>query len=213
MKKINLVEIISDDVFVVDLMYAKKENMLLKDVYSIIGMGNRCFVQPDLWFCLQKLIPILRENQFKLKICDAYRPKEAFDLMKKIVPMKGFFAQSAELSQHCHASAIDVTLLDNNGNELDFPCAVDAYEEKYAKQVVQGEVDEFYKHLEKAKYSWNAPEDAKKIKNRDMLRQMMETVGLLSLPHEWWHFNLPNKEKYPLVNSVFYTDGKCEFFI
>lgn len=48
---------------------------------------------------------------------------------------------------------------------------------------------------------------------REMLRQMMENVGLLALEHEWWHFNLPNKEKYPLVNSVFAADGSCQFFI
>lgn len=213
MQKINLVEIKSDDDFEIDMMYAKKENMLLRDVYAEVGMGNRCFVQLDLWQCLQKLRPILQEKGLKLKICDAYRPPLAFDLMKKIIPMKGFFAETAERSQHCHASAIDVTLLDKNGLELDFPCAVDGYEKKFAQQVVQGEVEEFYQHLEKAKYSWNASEDAEKIKNREMLRQMMESVGLVALEHEWWHFNLPNKEKYPQVNSIFYVDGSCQFFI
>lgn len=213
MQKINLVEVKSDDDFEIDMMYAKTQNMMQTDVYSAVGMGNRCFVQPDLWECLQNLRPILQTKGLKLKICDAYRPPLAFDLMKKITPMEGFFAATAERSQHCHASAIDVTLLDKKGVELDFPCAVDAYEEKYALQVLQGKVDEFYKHLEKAKYSWNAPEDAEKIKNREMLRQMMENVGLAALEHEWWHFNLPNKEKYPLVNSVFAADGSFQFFI
>ncbi len=213
MQKINLVEIKSDDDFEIDMMYAKTQNMMQTDIYSKIGMGNRCFVQPDLWSCLQKLRPLLQEKQLKLKICDAYRPPLAFEMMKKIIPTEGFFAATAERSQHCHASAIDVTLLDKNGVELDFPCAVDAYEEKYAKQVMLGKVNEFYKHLEKAKYSWNAPEDAKKIKNRDMLCQMMENVGLIALEHEWWHFNLPNKEKYPLINAVFDTKDNFFFFI
>lgn len=212
MQKINLVEIKSDDNFVVDMMYAKKDNMMQTDVYSVVGMGNRCFVQPDLWQCLQKLRPILQEKGLKLKICDAYRPPLAFECMKKIIPMEGFIAATAERSQHCHASAIDVTLLYENGVELDFPCAVDGYEKKYALQVLQGEVEEFYQHLEKAKYSWNAPEDAEKIKNREMLRQMMEGAGLVALEHEWWHFNLPNKEKYPLVNSAFYENNGYEFY-
>ena len=213
MQKINLVEIKSDDTFVVDMMYAKKDNMMQTDVYSAVGMGNRCFVQPDLGDCLQKLRPVLHQKGLKLKICDAYRPPLAFERMKKIIPMEGFFARSAERSQHCHASAVDVTLLDENGAELAFPCVVDGYEKKYALQVLQGEVKEFYQHLEKAKYSWNAPEDAEKIKNREMLRRMMEDVGLAALEHEWWHFNLPNKEKYPLVKSVFAADGSCQFFI
>ena len=212
MKKVNLLEIKSDEDFVVDMMYAKPENMMLTDVYSKVGMGNRCFVQPDLWQCLQKLRPFLQEKGLKLKICDAYRPMLAFELMKKIIPMQGFFADSAELSQHCHASAVDVTLLDEKGAELAFPCAVDGYEKKYALQVLQGEAKEFFGHLQKAKYSWMAPEDAEKIQNREMLRQMMENVGFEPLPHEWWHFNLPNKEKYPLINATFYADGRCEFY-
>ena len=212
MQNINLVEIKSDDTFVVDMMYAKKDNMMQTDVYSPVGMGNRCFVQPDLEQCLQKLRPVLREKGLKLKICDAYRPPKAFECMKKIIPMEGFFAATAERSQHCHASAVDVTLLDKNGVELAFPCAVDAYEKKFALQVLQGEAEEFYKHLEKAKYTWNAPEDAEKIKNRDMLRRMMENAGLLALEHEWWHFNLPDKEKYPLVNSIFSADEYYHFF-
>ncbi len=213
LKEIQLVEIQTDDVWVIDMMYAKKENMMQLPVYQQVGLGNRCFVHPDLANCLENLKPLLRERHLKLKICDAYRPIDAFYLMKKIIPMRGFFALSPECSQHCHASAVDVTLLDDKGRELEFPCHVDAYEEKFAKQIALGQWDEFRLHLLKAKYDWYESGFEKEIAHRTLLRDLMEAVGLKALEHEWWHFNLPNKDKYPLVYSSFDDDKMAHFFI
>lgn len=211
MEKMNLIEVKSDDVFFVNMMYFSTDNMLMQDIYGKIGLGNRCFVHNDLWLLLQKLIPELKKNNLKLKICDAYRPPLAHEMMREIIPMTGFFAATPERSQHCHASAIDVVLLDENGNELEFPCQVDAYEAKYAKAIANGEWDAFKAHLERAKYSWNATEDASKIANRDKLRSLMEAAGFQAIEHEWWHFNLPNKENYPLVNFEVSETGEFIF--
>ncbi len=211
-KEINLVEIKSGGVFVIDMMYAGTQNMMLTDVYTQVGLGNRCFIQPDLQKCLLHLEPVLKQKNLKLKICDAYRPPRAFDLMKKIIPQPGFFAAEAEKSQHCHASAVDVTLLDEQGRELPFPCKVDAFEEKYARLVAAGQWNEFQLHLKKAKYSWNSAEASIQTANRDMLRNMMENAGLEALEHEWWHYNLPNREKYPLIDCEFFPDGEVKFF-
>lgn len=213
MKEIQLVEIKSDEGFVVDMMYAKKENMMQTPVYRQVGLGNRCFVHPDMANCLRNLKPLLLQRHLKLKICDAYRPVDAFYLMKKIIPMEGFFALSPERSQHCHASAVDVTLLDDDGRELNFPCRVDAYEEKFAQQIANGQWDEFRLHLQKAKYEWNESGFEQEIQHRTLLRNLMETVGLSALEHEWWHFNLPDKDKYPLVYSSFEGDNTARFFV
>lgn len=207
----DLIEVKTAGVFVVDMMYASDANMMQTDVYGKVGLGNRCFVHPDVWMRLQKLEPVLQQKGLKLKICDAYRPPLAFHIMKEIIPMAGFFAAEPVKSQHCHASAIDVTLLDENGEELAFPCAVDAYEPRYAAEIAAGEWDDFRRHLEKAKYSWNAPEDGDKIANRDMFRRMMEEAGFQALEHEWWHYNLPDKEKYPMVDFKVNPDGSCSF--
>ena len=213
MKEIHLVEILSDNEFVVDMMYARKENMLRTPVYQMVGLGNRCFVHHDLADCLGRLKPLLRQRKLKLKICDAYRPVEAFYLMKKIIPVDGFFALSPERSQHCHASAIDAILLDENGIELEFPCHVDAYEERFALQVAKKQWNDFFQHLEKAKYDWNESGFDEPIANRKLLRCLMETVGLRALEHEWWHFNLPDKDKYPLIWGHFEKNGETRFFI
>ncbi len=207
-----LIEIKTGGVFVIDMMYAGTENMMKTDVYTRVGLGNHCFIHPEMYAKLQKLAPVLVERGLKLKICDAYRPPLAHKLMKKIIPMEGFFAAEPERSQHCHASAIDVTLIDAGTNrELEFPCLVDAYTPEYADQIAKGEWAAFKRHLKKAGYGWTAPQAEKAIANRDMLRRLMEEAGFVALEHEWWHYNLPDKEKYPLIDFAISPEGKFIF--
>ena len=206
-----LQEITTNEFFTVDMMYAGVNNMLRTNIYERVGLGNRCFVCDDMYACLQRLAPMLRQRGLKLKICDAYRPPLAHRLMKEIIPMSGFFAAEPEKSQHCHASAVDVSLINAaTGQELSFPCEVDAYTPYFAEQIALGKWDEFRTHLEKAKYSWNNPQDAAKIANRSLLRSLMEQSGLQALEHEWWHFNLPDKAKYPMVEFSL-VDGQFCF--
>ena len=198
-----LQEITTNEFFTVDMMYAGVNNMLRTNIYERVGLGNRCFVCDDMYACLQRLAPMLWQRGLKLKICDAYRPPLAHRLMKEIIPMSGFFAADPEKSQHCHASAVDVSLINAaTGQELSFPCEVDAYTPYFAEQIALGKWDEFRTHLEKAKYSWvgRSPQDAALIANRSLLRDLMEQAGLQALEHEWWHFNLPDKDKYPMVD-------------
>ena len=66
----DLIEVKTAGVFVVDMMYASDANMMQTDVYGKVGLGNRCFVHPDVWTRLQKLEPVLQSKGLKLKICD-----------------------------------------------------------------------------------------------------------------------------------------------
>ncbi|MBR6663934.1 MAG: hypothetical protein IKL33_03810, partial [Alphaproteobacteria bacterium] len=71
------VEIKGED-FIIDMMYANtSNNMLGIPVYEDIGLGNRAFVHRDMWEVLKKVIPILRQKNLKMKICDAARPVKA----------------------------------------------------------------------------------------------------------------------------------------
>lgn len=189
---------ISDDSFIIAMMYAVPQNMTGVAVYEKIGFGNRAIVHKNMWEKLSQLIPVLKEQKLKLKIFDAYRPPLAHKMLKEIIPMEGFFAANPERSQHCHATAIDVCLCDESGNELIYPTNVDAYTPYFAQQIQQGRTEEFFAHLQKARHDYNAPEMAEAIKNRQFLKQLMESIGLVSIPHEWWHYNLPGGQNYPI---------------
>ena len=41
------------------------------------------------------------------------------------------------------------------------------------------------------------------LKNRALLKSVMEKYGFIALSTEWWHFYLPNASNYELLNIPF----------
>lgn len=194
-----------DEHFIIDMMYARENNMVGQAVYEKIGFGNKAYVHKDVAECLKSLIPVLEAKHYKMRICDAYRPPIAHEMLLQIIPQAGFFAATAERSNHCHGTAVDVCLTDMNGNNLDYPTEIDAYEEKYQKQVSAGNFDEFFVHLKKAGHDYEGAA-LKQIENRLFLKNLMETHGFSSITHEWWHYNINDFASYPLVNWEYSKD-------
>lgn len=187
--------------FIIDMMYAGlNNNMTGRAVYAEIGLGNRAFVHRDMWKVLQKAIPALERLNLKMKICDAGRPVIAHRILTEIIPIKGFFALEPEKSQHCHGTAVDVCLCTPDGQELAYPTRVDAYEAQIAQEAQQGKTSKLTEQLKKARHDYEAPELKTEISNRQQLKELMESIGLQSIPHEWWHYNLPGGLEYPLFD-------------
>jgi D-alanyl-D-alanine dipeptidase len=203
--------LINDSHFIIDMMYARTDNMVQRAVYSEIGFGNVAYIHKDVYKQLLSLVPILEELNLKMRICDAYRPPLAHQKFLEFVPRSKakFFVASPEISNHCHGTAIDVCLTDLRGNNLVYTLEVDAYELKFAKQVVKGKFDEFEKHLIKARHDYmNADKIA--IDNRQFLRTLMETQGFECIEHEWWHYNLIGWQNYPMIDWI--NDQKPRLF-
>lgn len=197
----NLAEV-KGDCFIIDMMYARSQNMVGQPVYEQIGFGNRAYLHRDMWNILQKAEPWLKAHRLKLKICDAYRPPLAHMKLREIIPAPGFFALSPERSQHCRGTAVDVVLTQENGEELPYPTQVDAYRPDYAQEVQKGNMTAFFEYLKQARHDYENPDMATEIANRKELKALMENIGLLAIAHEWWHYNLPegNTDKYPLID-------------
>lgn len=196
--KQNELILFNDPHFIIDMMYARSNNMVQQAVYEKIGFGNQAYMHPDVAENLLSLIPILEENNLEMRICDAYRPPLAHQKLLEIIPFEGFFAKNPERSNHCHGTAVDVCLTDLRGNNLPYPTEIDAYEKRYALQVLKGDFKEFQQHLIKARHDYDKAADDE-LKNRRFLKDLMEAHGFSSIPHEWWHYNLKNYQDYPLV--------------
>lgn len=206
---VKLVEIKSDADFIVDMMYAKPTNMSGIDAYGQIGLGNRCFIRPEAAENLENLRPKLRAEHLKLKVFDGYRPPQSHTLMMNAMPVKGLYADSAFLSSHCHAAALDVCLCREDGEELDFPTKVDAYLPRFADEVHRGVLDGYRENLKKAAYAYTSG-NARENENRQKLCDLMESAGFERFASEWWHFDLPRAKEYPLVQFKV-LDGQCVF--
>lgn len=204
-----LVEIKNDADFIVDMMYAKPTNMSGIDAYGQIGLGNRCFIRPEAAENLENLRPKLRAEHLKLKVFDGYRPPQSHTLMMNAMPVKGLYADSAFLSSHCHAAALDVCLCREDGEELDFPTKVDAYLPRFADEVHRGVLDGYRENLKKAAYAYTSG-NARENENRQKLCDLMESAGFERFASEWWHFDLPHAKEYPLVQFKV-LDGQCVF--
>ena len=198
-EKNNLVEL-QGEPFIIDMMYAKPENITMHPIYAEVGFGTRAYIHRDFAARLQTVADTLIALKLKMRICDAYRPPVAHRLILDVLPVKGLFASKAENSLHCYGTAIDCCLTDEQGNNLLYPTEIDAYEKKYAEQIAAGNVDDYYRHFAKAAADFYAPEYGDALRNRDFLRKIMCDAGFEGIRSEWWHFQLPDgKEKYPFV--------------
>ena len=191
---------ITDPHFIIDMMYARTNNMVQHAVYEEIGFGNVAYLHIDAYEKLTSVVPTLEKLNLKMRICDAYRPPLAHLRLLEIIPREKakFFAETPEKSNHCHGTAIDVCLTDMDGNNLLYPTEIDAFEPRFAEQVKQGQFGEFEKHLVKARHDYmDAPKEA--VENRQFLKKLMEDAGFEAIPHEWWHYNIIGFQNYPMI--------------
>jgi len=173
----NLVNIktLSDE-FEIDMKYASKDNFTGKQIYSL----PLCILQIG---TATKLIAVnseLMQKGFRIKIWDAYRPWSAQKLMWAIMPVDDFVADPNKGgSIHNCGFAVDVTLVDLQGRELEMPTKFDDFSEKASR------------------ISITMTEAA--AKNLSLLTNAMVKHGFEIINSEWWHYyDKDLKERIPL---------------
>jgi D-alanyl-D-alanine dipeptidase len=162
---------------IVDMKYSTEDSMFKKPVYSV----NKCFVKKELAEKLKKANDILKKKYKKrIKFWDCYRPWSVQKTMWELYPKKGYVAHPAYGSNHNRGCAIDITLTDLEGRYIEMPTKFDDLSKK---------ANHNYQDLPK-----------EVIKNRFILKSVMRKVGLNSIRSEWWHYNLPNPKRYPVID-------------
>ena len=159
---------------VTDIRYATTNNFTGKVLYS----SATCFLRKKVAEKLNNVQKNLESRSLGLKIYDGYRPRSVQWIFWEIVPDRRFVADPKIGSKHNRGAAVDVTIVDKNGNELVMPTPFDDFTEKAYSDCV------------------DLPEEA--IKNRALLHQVMREGGFIPLPTEWWHFDDSEWETYPL---------------
>lgn len=178
--KIDLVEVVElDSTIVIDIRYATTNNFMGEKLYPIA----RCFLRRAVAERLTRVQKSLREQGLGLKIWDGYRPRSVqWEMWEKVSDPK-YVADPRKGSKHNRGCAVDVTLVDAEGNELEMPTGYDDFTEKAHRDYMQ------------------LPPEV--IKNRQILEIAMANEGFIPLPSEWWHFDDPNWEKYDLLDIPF----------
>lgn len=168
-----------DSSIVLDIRYATTNNFCNQIIYT----SPKCFLRRQVAL---KLLPIqksLQKSGYGLKVFDGYRPLSAQRRLFEVCPDPNFVADPKIGSKHNRGAAIDLTLVDADGQELDMPTLFDEFSKKAHRSF-----SELPQHI---------------LENRKRLEDAMMSEGFLPLPHEWWHFDDAEWEQYPVMDLSF----------
>lgn len=165
---------------VLDIRYATSNNFMKRPMYG----QSRAFVRKPVYEALVELEKYLRQLGLGLKIFDAYRPYSVTVQFYEMAHDTNFVADPKKGSRHNRGCAVDLTLIDlKTGKELSMPTGFDSFE--------------------KQAYSDYTDLDPDVIRNRSLLKTLMEKRGFKQLSTEWWHFDYSGWENYELLDVPF----------
>lgn len=165
-----------DDSILTDMKYATDDNFMKRKLYPL----DLAVLQLETAKKLKAANDKAKEHGLLLKIYDAYRPLSVQKLMWDLIHNSDFVANPEYGSIHNRGAAVDVTLVDNDGNEILMPSTFDEFSDK-------ARID--YMDLPSAA-----------IKNRELLANIMVSCGFTRLDSEWWHFDDTEYSKYPVLD-------------
>lgn len=163
--------------FVYDMKYATEDNFLKAKVYDC----GECYLR------LKTVKALIIANQnfikkgYRIKLFDCYRPLDIQKKMWKIVSNPKYVADPAKGSIHNRGGAVDITLVDKKGRELDMGTKFDFF------------------GIEASHGYGNLSQEVKD--NRKLLKSIMLQSGFNSFDSEWWHYNLKLALKDKVANE------------
>ena len=160
-----------------DIRYATKNNFLGKAVYP----QCRCFVRYAVAVRLDSIQKELEQIGLGLKIFDGFRPIVIQKKMWEVMPDSRYVANPYDGgSRHNRGAAVDISLVDSGGKELDMPTDFDDFSQT-------------------AHHSYQNLSTTKK-RNRWILRTIMEKYGFSPISSEWWHYDLKNWQEFDIID-------------
>ena len=167
----------------VDLRYATDNNFVGRDLYSPYDCA---WLHVEAASALEKVVAWLAARRPDLTplVLDALRPQRVQQQLWDALEGTGlqmYLANPERGSIHSYGMALDITLLDADGRELDMGTGFDdmtnlshpALEEGFLQA---GQLTEA------------------QVANRRLLRDAMLQAGFLGINTEWWHFDCGDRE-------------------
>lgn len=162
--------------------YDLKISMKLSTSDTSIGQPfynrNLCMLQYDILPMLKKAIDIFAADGYRIVIYDAYRPTSVQQRWFDVVRVHKWVADPSigMGGIHDRGTAIDMSLIDMDGNELEMPTPMHTFTDDSARD------------------SQNMTETARA--NMDYMKDVMVRCGFTYINSEWWHFQDVNTMYY-----------------
>lgn len=160
------------------IAYATADNFTGRAIYRRAD----CWLHSDAADRLAQAITLARPLGLRFRIFDAFRPQEAQWVLWNHTPDPGFLADPRRGSAHSRGVAIDLTLVDQTGRDLDMGTPFDAF----------------------TPLSHHGNTDISEIaqRNRHLLLGIMTAAGWDFYQNEWWHYQLfQARARYPLLSD------------
>jgi D-alanyl-D-alanine dipeptidase len=148
-----------------------------------------CLIHVETAAKLRRALKLLTARGYQLKVWDAYRPPESHLVLWHKFGASGYVHEPGNedrWSWHCYGRAVDLTLVDRDGNDVLMPSDFDEFSPK-AWAVYHGQDPEVEKRLR-------------------ILEWAMTSAGFEILDSEWWHFSDPLPEGVAKPSPVFARD-------
>lgn len=161
------------------IAYASADNFTGQPVYARPG----CYLHPDAAACLSVAIRLARAQGLRFRVFDAFRPAEAQWALWRHTPDPEFLADPHRGSPHSMGVAVDLTLIDATGRDLDMGTAFDAFTPR--------------------SHHGDTEITAAAQRNRAILLGIMTAAGWDFFRNEWWHYQLFSpRGRYPVLGDA-----------
>ncbi|BDU27184.1 M15 family metallopeptidase [Flavobacterium sp. GSB-24] len=168
--------------FIYDMKYATEDNFLKAKVYDCA----ECMLRLKTVKALIAANTDFLKKGYRIKLFDCYRPLDIQKKMWEIVSNPEYVADPKKGSIHNRGGAVDISLVDINGQEVDMGTSFDFFGIQASHN---------FKQLSKEILS-----------KRAYLKKVMIKNGFNSFDSEWWHYNL----KAGLKDKVANQKWKCD---
>jgi len=168
-----------DDRLTVDLRYATSNNFVEEKMYDC----PRCFLRPEAAEALQMVHSKLIASGYHIQLLDCYRPKSVQEILWAKMPDATYVTPPKKGSMHNRGYAVDVTLIDEQGDSLDMGSEFDFFGREAHH--------DYYGH------------DPEILARRKLLRETMAQFGFKHIRTEWWHYSYQGPYKSPFEIADF----------
>ena len=112
-----------DPTIIMDLRYATENNFVEEKMYEC----GRCFLRPQAARKVVAAHKVLQKQGLGLKMFDCYRPRPIQQKLWDKVPDPRYVARPSKGSEHNKGVAVDLTIVDSEGKQLDMGTIYDFF--------------------------------------------------------------------------------------
>lgn len=167
-----------DSSIVIDMKYATTDNFVQEKMYEC----GRCFLRPQIARAVVRIHQNLQQQGYGLKMYDCFRPRPIQSKLWKKMPDARYVMHPSKGSMHNRGAAVDLTIVDADGQELDMGTGFDYFGKE-------------------AYHTYTAHSDTI-AQNRKLLLESMRAEGFRHIRTEWWHYAYVKRQGYALSDYL-----------